>query len=152
MPVIVVTVTGADEIAARLAALAGVGLGGGTEIGNTDAVPYAAPVYYGARPHVIVPRNARALYWPGARHPVRRVNHPGNAPNPYLDRGVDAALPAVIDLISADIATALDGGALDPVALWDAVGQVALPFVRAEAPVRTGRLAADIRAAPYTRG
>ncbi|WP_149264291.1 HK97 gp10 family phage protein [Actinomadura sp. K4S16] len=39
---------------------------------------------YGTRPHLILPRHKQALYWPGARHPVARVHHPGTAPNPFL--------------------------------------------------------------------
>ncbi|MCL2790113.1 MAG: phage virion morphogenesis protein [Desulfobulbus sp.] len=37
-------------------------------------------------PHVIRPRNKKALSWPGARNPVRSVNHPGsNIPaRPFL--------------------------------------------------------------------
>lgn len=32
----------------------------------------------------------RALYWPGARHPVKAVyRHPGIKPNPYWDRGLE---------------------------------------------------------------
>jgi hypothetical protein len=38
----------------------------------------------GTSPHLILPRNKKALHWPGADHPVARVNHPGTAPNPYL--------------------------------------------------------------------
>ncbi len=44
----------------------------------------------GTKPHVIEPRNARALFWPGARHPVRRVFHPGTAPNPFVEDALDA--------------------------------------------------------------
>lgn len=28
--------------------------------------------------HVILPRNGKALFWPGAAHPVKKVNHPGS--------------------------------------------------------------------------
>lgn len=30
------------------------------------------------RPHVIRARNGKALAWPGMRHPVKQVNHPGS--------------------------------------------------------------------------
>jgi len=30
-------------------------------------------------PHVIRPKTKKALAWPGGRHPVRSVNHPGSA-------------------------------------------------------------------------
>lgn len=52
-------------------------------VGSLD-VNYAADVELGTAPHVIVPRNKKALYWPGADHPVARVNHPGTAPQPFL--------------------------------------------------------------------
>jgi hypothetical protein len=32
---------------------------------------------FGTRPHVIEPKTKQALAWPGGRHPVKRVNHPG---------------------------------------------------------------------------
>src|SRR5579871_5492968 len=38
---------------------------------------YAPFVEFGTKPHTIVAKNAQALYWPGADHPVRKVNHPG---------------------------------------------------------------------------
>jgi hypothetical protein len=41
---------------------------------------------YGPKHHVIVivPRAKKALFWKGARHPVRRVNHPGIKGQPFL--------------------------------------------------------------------
>ena len=41
------------------------------------------------RPYVIRPVNRRALYWPGAYHPVKMVVHPGMRPNPYVTRATD---------------------------------------------------------------
>lgn len=35
-------------------------------------------IEYGAPPHQIQPRARKALSWPRAAHPVRRVRHPGN--------------------------------------------------------------------------
>jgi len=52
-------------------------------VGSRD-VNYATDVEMGTAPHVITPRNKKALYWPGAAHPVARVNHPGTQPRPYL--------------------------------------------------------------------
>ncbi len=52
-------------------------------VGSLDCT-YATDVEMGTAPHVITPSNKKALYWPGADHPVARVNHPGTAPNPYL--------------------------------------------------------------------
>lgn len=36
------------------------------------------------QPIVIVPKTKQALFWPGARHPVRRVVQQGLQPRPYL--------------------------------------------------------------------
>lgn len=51
-------------------------------------VEYAVYVHEGTRPHVI--EGKPWLYWKGAAHPVRRVNHPGTRAHRFL---VDA-LPA----------------------------------------------------------
>lgn len=47
-------------------------------------VNYADDVEYGTAPHRIYPRNKKALYWPGAAHPVAYVDHPGTRPQPFL--------------------------------------------------------------------
>lgn len=52
-------------------------------VGSRD-VNYATDVEMGTAPHVITPRNKKALYWPGAAHPVAYVNHPGTRAQPYL--------------------------------------------------------------------
>jgi hypothetical protein len=47
---------------------------------------YAIPVHEGVAPRVITPTNKKALYWKGAAHPVRSVNHPGFAGRKYIER------------------------------------------------------------------
>jgi len=47
---------------------------------------YAPFVEFGTKPHTIVPKDKKALYWPGAAHPVARVNHPGTKANPFMER------------------------------------------------------------------
>jgi len=51
-------------------------------------MPYAAIHQFGGKTkaHVIQARRARALFWPGAKHPVKSVNHPGSTipPRPFL--------------------------------------------------------------------
>lgn len=47
---------------------------------------YAPYVEFGTKPHVILPKNKKALYWPGAAHPVARVNHPGTKANDFMGR------------------------------------------------------------------
>lgn len=49
----------------------------------TDA-PYAAPHQFGSRAHVISARVKKALFWPGAKHPVKSVKHPGLPPRPFF--------------------------------------------------------------------
>jgi hypothetical protein len=39
--------------------------------------PQAAVLEFGSRPHVIRAKNKNSLFWPGARFPVKEVNHPG---------------------------------------------------------------------------
>lgn len=67
--------------------------GGGRSVGVVIGtnVSYAADVEYGTAPHVILPTNKKALYWPGASHPVSKVNHPGTRPQPFMRPAVDLA-------------------------------------------------------------
>jgi hypothetical protein len=39
-------------------------------------------------PYTIRPRRKRALFWKGARHPVRRVRHPGLKPQDFTGKAV----------------------------------------------------------------
>lgn len=57
-------------------------------------VKYAAAHHDGARPHIIRPRNAKALRFVVGGRVVfaGRVNHPGNRPNPYLTRWLREAV------------------------------------------------------------
>ncbi len=56
---------------------------------------YARFVQFGTAPHTIYPKNGKALYWPGAAHPVKSVNHPGTRANPFMERIVAAATPEI---------------------------------------------------------
>jgi HK97 gp10 family phage protein len=62
------------------------------------SVPYAKYVHEGTGARVIVPVNKKALYWPGAAHPVRRVNHPGTKANPFMRRALEMRRGEVIAL------------------------------------------------------
>ncbi len=66
--------------------------GGNRGVVGTN-LTYARSVHDGSKPHVIRPKRAKGLFWPGARHPVRIVNHPGNRPNPYFDRAASKLRP-----------------------------------------------------------
>lgn len=46
---------------------------------------YAIAQHEGSAPHIIKPTAGKALMWPGADHPVRQVNHPGNPATKYLE-------------------------------------------------------------------
>ena len=51
---------------------------------HTSNIKYAPGVEYGTRAHVIRAKNKKALYWKGAKHPVKQVNHPGSKAKPFL--------------------------------------------------------------------
>ena len=57
--------------------------------------PYAIFVIKGTQPHDIYPVNGKALYWPGADHPVKVVHHPGTEANDYFSTGVENARPEI---------------------------------------------------------
>lgn len=63
------------------------------------ALAYGEYVVHGTRPHLILPKTKQALYWPGARHPVRSVNHPGTKPNDFVQRAVLRSEPALRTLM-----------------------------------------------------
>lgn len=63
------------------------------EVGTNAS--YARAVHDGTRPHVIRPKRAKALFWQGARHPVRVVNHPGSKANPFFERALRMARPEI---------------------------------------------------------
>ena len=56
----------------------------------------------------ILPVKKQALYWKGADHPVKRVEHPGSKANPFMERIKKAAQPEVSDLFSHAIEKALN--------------------------------------------
>lgn len=49
---------------------------------------YAKYVHEGTAPHTIFPRFRKALYWRGALHPVKKVQHPGTTPRPFLANAI----------------------------------------------------------------
>ena len=61
-----------------------------TDVGNmevtvhTSNIKYARGVEEGTRPHTIRAKNKKALYWKGAKHPVKSVRHPGSKAKPFL--------------------------------------------------------------------
>ena len=61
-----------------------------TDVGNmevtvhTSNIKYARGVEEGTRAHIIKAKNKKALYWKGAKHPVKSVRHPGSKAKPFL--------------------------------------------------------------------
>ena len=52
--------------------------------GLRSRVEYATIQHEGGtiKPHVILPKHKKALFWKGAAHPVKKVNHPGGTISP----------------------------------------------------------------------
>lgn len=74
-----------------------------TNIGNMEAtvhtsnIKYAVMVEKGTKAHIIRPKNKKALYWKGASHPVKQVNHPGSKAKPYLIPAFDKEVPYFVE-------------------------------------------------------
>lgn len=66
-----------------------------------ESSTYAIAVHEGIAPRTITPTNKQALYWPGAAHPVKSVNHPGFAGRKYIERPLLAARPQLLAFIQA---------------------------------------------------
>lgn len=56
---------------------------------------YASAVQTGTKPHIIMARNKKYLYWKGANHPVKSVKHPGTKGQDYMGKIRDAAKPEI---------------------------------------------------------
>lgn len=62
---------------------------------------YAIYVHEGTRPHDIYPKSGKALFWPGAAHPVSVVHHPGSKANPFLQTALNAGQQKVISIFGS---------------------------------------------------
>ncbi len=51
----------------------------------------SAWIEFGTRPHEIRPRTKKALWWPGAPHPMARIWHPGTAPTENMAEALELA-------------------------------------------------------------
>ncbi len=52
--------------------------GGGSFTSKLESnSPVAGIIEFGSRPHIIRPKGNKLLFWPGAKHPVKEVKHPG---------------------------------------------------------------------------
>ena len=66
-------------------------------------VNYAPYVHEGTRAHIILPVIKKALFWKGARHPVKIVHHPGTAPRPFLLRAVESSIDRIKKFFKEEI-------------------------------------------------
>lgn len=57
----------------------------------TNTSDHADILEQGSRPHVIEAKNKQALFWKGARHPVKKVNHPGTPAYHFLRNALRSA-------------------------------------------------------------
>jgi len=71
---------------------------------------YAVHVHEGTRPHVIKAKKGGGLFWKGATHPVKSVNHPGTKPNKFMPRilkkaqkGIDGHFKKALELVAKDL-------------------------------------------------
>jgi len=75
-----------------------------------NSAAYAVPVHDGSRPHIIEAKNGVLAFTIGGKKIfAKRVRHPGNKPNPFMQRGLDAAMPTLTGLLGQWGATTLAG-------------------------------------------
>lgn len=119
---------------------------GGSKVSVGSGLGYASYVVSGTRPHTILPRAKQALYWPGAAHPVRSVQHPSTKANPFMSDALEAAAPqAEAALVSAATSVIEGSGGADTLVkgLWTA-GLLVQSAMQTRAPVKTGGLRASL--------
>lgn len=66
----------------------------GWEIGHDpQRAPHAVFVHWGTRAHVIQPKNKKTLRWAGGGmfHFAKKINHPGNKADPWMERAAELA-------------------------------------------------------------
>lgn len=59
-------------------------------ISLSHGVEYGEILEEGSKPHIIRPKNKKALYWRGASHPVKQVNHPGTKGKPIIGPTIES--------------------------------------------------------------
>ena len=61
---------------------------------------YAAAQNYGTGPYVIEPKSKKALFWPGAEHPVKKVNHPGIKGKHFVEDSIEATQSRIAEFFT----------------------------------------------------
>lgn len=65
----------------------------------------------GSKAYTMYPKNKKALYWPGADHPVRSVFRPAQAPRPFLRPALDKMRPLIRTSLADAVGGAISGEA-----------------------------------------
>lgn len=60
-----------------------------TEVNIQSPAEYAVYQNYGTDPYLITPKNKKALFWPGADHPVKMVQHPGITGKHFVEESIE---------------------------------------------------------------
>lgn len=68
---------------------------------------YAAAVHDGSKAHIIRARGG-GLYWKGAAHPMKQVNHPGYRGNPFLKLAVEESETVTDKFMTEAVQNVLD--------------------------------------------
>lgn len=73
-----------------------------TEIVIQSPAEYVVYQNYGTRAHDIFPKNKKALYWPGAEHPVKMVHHPGIEGKHFVEDSIEATMPRLQEFFTVN--------------------------------------------------
>jgi hypothetical protein len=76
------------------------------EVRFSSRASYTPFVVHGTAPHEIASARGRALFWPGAGHPVAFVQHPGTKPDDFPDRALEQArhgIGPILDVVGREI-------------------------------------------------
>lgn len=114
--------------------------------------PYAEIIVKGSRPHVIEPRNKQALFWPGARHPVKRVHHPGTKPNTFMSDTLKAQQHDIVESVARGLGLAIQFSELHGAAGLGPAMDTLEQALKEAAPVRTGKFRESLRVRFRQRG
>lgn len=61
----------------------------------SHGMEYGGILEEGSPPHIIRPKEKKALFWQGASHPVRAVHHPGSRPHAIIKPTVDSHIDRI---------------------------------------------------------
>ncbi|RMG80625.1 MAG: HK97 gp10 family phage protein [Chloroflexi bacterium] len=81
---------------------------GGMRLRVGTNVAYAPFVELGTAPHIIRPKEKAALAGGKLTHPIKKVDHPGSPPKPFLKPAADQEKAAVLDEVAAAVSRQLE--------------------------------------------